>query len=570
MMPGPSQRQGLDRGPLGLSQPPAAHGHLYTHPTTLLAPSKRQIGEEDDDDIQFISEKPVKKRKITQQKQLAMPPTHAQPTVTSAASVTPVTPNLSMTPIRLPANESKEMNRRISTGMVGLPTDLHAMGFTYAPRGVSMPIFDNFAFNQPARKSRPPSTPELSPKQLPPTVPPPVLAAANSRDTQRSLGLRPIPYSGGVLTGVIPNASHGIASHTYGSLRHPTTPTSASHISEPGSKSTLMPPPHLRCSESSQHAFHSRSAPGSSEKDPRQNNQINLPKESCPACYQLMHQAQVSRAQGTPMVNTSVPPHYMPQLHYHQSYGQHLRPQMMTIPTNNMHQFRSNYAPLMMPINSNPYAALPSYPQPQPRPHIQPYIHAQPQPQHQSPSQPKPQPVPQPQEKQLTARGHQGGDKGKQNTLTQTKKDQVPHIGQVNTAISSASTTTSPIRPPASLIQPTYRKHSPNLVVDVAETCQEMFPFETVAKRHNVPIEKVFEIFAAIIQVPLLRCPTDRRRQGKLARARIREYYKAKKDLQESRTGHTDGEKQGDPVSSSDIAHRLGEVEFPDGFTLDG
>lgn len=146
--------------------------------------------------------------------------------------------------------------------------------------------------------------------------------------------------------------------------------------------------------------------------------------------------------------------------------------------------------------------------------------------------------------------------------------------------------TPSPIRPPSSLIQPTYRKPSPNLIVDVAETCQERFPFEEVAKRHNVPVDKVFEIFAAIIQVPLLRCPTDRRRQGRLATARIKEYNKARKDARDStaRKGGDGATKKSTAaaaaeaaeaeedarIAPAEIAKRLGQAEFPEGFTLGG
>lgn len=135
----------------------------------------------------------------------------------------------------------------------------------------------------------------------------------------------------------------------------------------------------------------------------------------------------------------------------------------------------------------------------------------------------------------------------------------------------------SPFRPPASLIQPTYRKPSPNLIVDVAETCQKKFPFEEVAKRHNVPVDKVIEVFAAIIQVPLLRCPTDRRRPGKLATGRVKEYARAKKDIQEERAAvgeggeKTAGERGAEiNVRPLEIAQRLGLVELPDEFTTPG
>ncbi|KAJ9136456.1 hypothetical protein NKR23_g9822 [Pleurostoma richardsiae] len=69
-------------------------------------------------------------------------------------------------------------------------------------------------------------------------------------------------------------------------------------------------------------------------------------------------------------------------------------------------------------------------------------------------------------------------------------------------------------------------------MVDIAETCEELFPFDEVATRHSVPRHKVAEAFAAIIQLPLLRCATDKRRHGKLASARMKEYTKARKELQ--------------------------------------
>ncbi|KAJ4425149.1 hypothetical protein N0V82_000204 [Gnomoniopsis sp. IMI 355080] len=79
---------------------------------------------------------------------------------------------------------------------------------------------------------------------------------------------------------------------------------------------------------------------------------------------------------------------------------------------------------------------------------------------------------------------------------------------------------------------PEPKKHSPNLIVDIAETCEELFPYEEVAKRHGVTRVKVVETFGAIIQLPLLRCTTDKKRHGKLATSRLREYTKAKKDME--------------------------------------
>lgn len=76
------------------------------------------------------------------------------------------------------------------------------------------------------------------------------------------------------------------------------------------------------------------------------------------------------------------------------------------------------------------------------------------------------------------------------------------------------------------------RVSSPNLIVDIAETCEAVFPWDEVAKRHGVPQQRVVETFSAIIQLPLLRCATDMKCHGKLATNRPREYTKARKDAE--------------------------------------
>lgn len=86
--------------------------------------------------------------------------------------------------------------------------------------------------------------------------------------------------------------------------------------------------------------------------------------------------------------------------------------------------------------------------------------------------------------------------------------------------------------PPPQQQPETPQKPSPNLIVDIAETCETVFPWDEVARRHGVTRHKVVETFAAVIQLPLLRCTTDRKRHGKLATNRLREYTKAKKDVE--------------------------------------
>lgn len=71
-------------------------------------------------------------------------------------------------------------------------------------------------------------------------------------------------------------------------------------------------------------------------------------------------------------------------------------------------------------------------------------------------------------------------------------------------------------------------KHSPNLIVDIAETCEALFPWDEVAERHNVPRQKVADTFAAIIQLPLIRCTTDKKRHGRLATNRLKDYTRGK------------------------------------------
>lgn len=103
---------------------------------------------------------------------------------------------------------------------------------------------------------------------------------------------------------------------------------------------------------------------------------------------------------------------------------------------------------------------------------------------------------------------------------------------------------TAAAKPPPPTTTPAVtpkRKPPPNLVVDVAETAEEVFPFDEVARRHAVPRQKVVDIFAAVVQVPLLRVATDRRRTGKLGQARIKEFTRARKEWAAARTAAAGG-----------------------------
>lgn len=86
---------------------------------------------------------------------------------------------------------------------------------------------------------------------------------------------------------------------------------------------------------------------------------------------------------------------------------------------------------------------------------------------------------------------------------------------------------------------------SPNLLVDIAQTCQAIFPFARIAERHNQPVKKVFDAFSAVIQIPLLQCAADRRRNGKLGTARLKKFREVSKAVNEQHEKERKAEKQG-------------------------
>ncbi|KAL1876566.1 hypothetical protein Daus18300_002810 [Diaporthe australafricana] len=104
----------------------------------------------------------------------------------------------------------------------------------------------------------------------------------------------------------------------------------------------------------------------------------------------------------------------------------------------------------------------------------------------------------------------------------------------------SSTTAPSPIPPAAPKSRPPTpsppEKHSPNLIVDIAETCEAMFPWDVVAERHSVPRQKVVDTFAAIIQLPLIRCTTDKKRHGRLATNRLKDFTRGKNAMGTSST----------------------------------
>ncbi|KAI1210822.1 uncharacterized protein F4807DRAFT_40268 [Annulohypoxylon truncatum] len=523
-----------------MTQLPNNKGHVGGCPSLSTAPnsvtpSKRP---DDDDDIQFISSQPVKRQKMAEH----VAQKHNMPVI-------PIAPTIS---VAIPPTELRDSDRRISTGMVGLPSDINVMELTSALRGVSLPVLEKFVLDQPFRKPRPPSPPELSPKQLPQTV---VSARLDSNVNKN--GSRDPKFD---------TASGAYMSTSDGSVepRTPTpipmTPNSttdelhvlntpANHMSsfsppqvifpkEPDSRISAMPPPPIPRTEVP------NDPKALSSKTTIQNtHQTDPMKHPCQVCVRMRQHTNIAQAQGFSMLHHNMPHHMIPQMACHPPYSQHFHPQMMTMGPGNMHAFSPGFPQVMMPIPGSNLAALPSH-------------------------MTSPMQVTQNQEMNPPPNPEKSVDKIQPSPPSPpppSAPESAPAVAAAG--IDESPTASNPVKPPVSLIQPTYRKPSPNLIVDVAETCQEKFPFEEVAKRHNVPVGKVFDVFAAIIQVPLLRCPTDRRRAGRLATSRVKEYTRTKKAIQETGGQSNSDSKDEIVVKPSDVADRLGQVNFPDGFS---
>jgi len=128
----------------------------------------------------------------------------------------------------------------------------------------------------------------------------------------------------------------------------------------------------------------------------------------------------------------------------------------------------------------------------------------------------------------------------------------IPHMAEsrnvssIGTAASGrfAQSTPPSIEVSTSQISQSKPSHPPNMLVDIAQTCQDNFPFALIAKRHNQPIQKVFDTFSAVIQLPLLRSAVDARRPGKLGSLRMKEFRAMKKGLKEVPKGRLPAKKR--------------------------
>ncbi|KAM0810496.1 hypothetical protein AB5N19_10845 [Seiridium cardinale] len=541
-----------------------------TFSKSSMVPSKRS-----DDDVQFISSQPVKKQKLMQPKlQIKVtPPTasqsyhgiqqqqqsHAQlePQISSV-----VVPSILLTPAPYTPSGNFEQektadlpqDRRVSTGMVGLPSDFHAVEAAFAMRGVSLPIsasLENFVLNQPSGRPRPMSSPPLSPKQLPPSVPFSMLHASELPQNTVTQPLSQAPGESslhGHRTITSPVSATSPSSAVVGN--RPLTPRnslSSVHIATAENPAPSTPP--LTPSPAIQHYEQSPDKMKQTPtRTPLQQNQtppptINRPpgpKPHCQAC--VTQRALMGRAQGLPtsMLNMQkMPTHTMPQIPCPPMHSYpHSTPQFMA-----MQGFNPAFHPMMLPMHVGGFNGM-----------VQPHSGM-------SFNQLPPTPA-------------------QQHSTSTAAVPQVPIPVQAG-EMRQATSPTPPSPPPQRSVAPsspikshpallsTHRKPARNLIVDIAETCQEKFPFEEVAERQSVPVERVIEVFTAIIGVPLLRSANDRRRPGKVARNRVGEYQRAKKDIQEEKaeTGHdaAGGNKDEIVVRPWEIVQRLGPAEMVEG-----
>jgi len=104
---------------------------------------------------------------------------------------------------------------------------------------------------------------------------------------------------------------------------------------------------------------------------------------------------------------------------------------------------------------------------------------------------------------------------------------------------------------------PQTGKHAQDLFVDIAETVERTFPYAEVAVRHGVTPSRVAEALSGVVMLPLVRCASDKRRTGRLAQDRMREYREAK----QMRQSHSQDQIQGEGQMSAEEMVRFFEGE---------
>ncbi|KAK7956157.1 uncharacterized protein PG986_005379 [Apiospora aurea] len=515
-------------------------------PPAPVAPAKRSDAEMED--VQFISSKPVKRQKVdhptdspivntthVQTIQL-QPPPNSQPVPQSQPVPHLVCGSSLITPISVAPIADNDMSwpnseinsshdRRITTGMVGLPSGFSDWESIFGYRGCSLPELESYSMSAAARLKSPKlSSPAISPKQIPNTI--------ASKDSQPE----PAPSERNDMLQGNPTLRSGSNPSMTAVMNTPASQETAKpNATDPTivQQKEIVPVAFEGCAEKVVDSTQPIAQQTPHDSSPEQIQQQQMPseqptttpdnvtqahagKQPCKACTQMQQRAAFARAQGLPFTNTNMPLRMLPPGPYHQPFGPQANPQFMSALQAGMHSFGPGFSPMMVPMNMQNYSGAA----------MSPPVLA-----HQHAVQPMP---PRPTAAKTAA--YQQPSTGK---TSEAGRENAVAAATTPTRISSQSPAQQarpqllPSQHPF-LMQPNYRKPSPNLIADVAETCQEKFPFEEVAKRHDTTVEKVADVFAAIIQVPLLRCPKDRRRAGRLAHERVKEYNKTKRELQEA------------------------------------
>ncbi|KAL5594364.1 hypothetical protein BROUX41_001299 [Berkeleyomyces rouxiae] len=133
------------------------------------------------------------------------------------------------------------------------------------------------------------------------------------------------------------------------------------------------------------------------------------------------------------------------------------------------------------------------------------------------------------------------------------------------TAPSQFSSHPSPSRAPDTP-EPGFIKH---VIIDILDSILETMPLDQIAKRQSLAPQKVRAIFEALVQVPMLRYPGDKRKVSKFALNKLREYHEAKKKMVSGAGGSvavkTDGAAPQMPFALAKFMGESGPKDYPAG-----
>ncbi|PHH55533.1 hypothetical protein CFIMG_007214RA00001 [Ceratocystis fimbriata CBS 114723] len=122
----------------------------------------------------------------------------------------------------------------------------------------------------------------------------------------------------------------------------------------------------------------------------------------------------------------------------------------------------------------------------------------------------------------------------RQMAQAQQQRQQLLSQQQVSLSHQSQAQLQPPKQHTGSVSEPTFVKH---VIIDILDSILETMPFDQISKRQSLSPQKVRAIFEAIVQVPMLRYPGDKRKVSKFALNKIREYHEAKKKMLEAGYG---------------------------------